>query len=56
MGGGIGMGMQGEQEVVDEDCEYRRAPEGTVGREGVPVNLITVAFAIAAATRAELDR
>ncbi len=22
------MGMQGEQEVVDEDCEYWRAPEG----------------------------
>ena len=41
------MGMQGEQEVVDEDCEYRRAPAGcgtggTVGREGVPVSLITV--------------
>ena len=29
------MGMQGEQEVVDEDCEYRRAPEGCAQGAGV---------------------
>jgi hypothetical protein len=33
-----------------------RGTGGTVGKEGVPVSLITAAFTIAAATRAELDR
>ncbi len=35
MRGGIGMGMQGVQEVVGEDCEYRRAPERCAQGAGV---------------------
>jgi hypothetical protein len=67
MGGGIGdrdggdAGSRGRRLRVLEGpgrlcARCWRGTGGTVGIEWVPVSLITAAFAIAAETRAELDR
>ncbi len=67
MGGGIGDGDAGGAGGRGRRLRVSEGPGrlcarcwsgtgGTLGREGVPVSLITATFAIAAATRAELDR
>jgi hypothetical protein len=54
-GGGVrGVGVHDERGMLASSTT--NIGTLTVGRKGEPVNLITVAFAIAAATRAELDR